>query len=42
MFLKTKTMAHAYNPSYSGARDLEDHSSRPPEAKKLARPHLNQ
>jgi hypothetical protein len=30
-------MAHAYNPSYIGGYDWEDHSSR---QKKVSRPHL--
>jgi hypothetical protein len=29
---KPGTVAHAYNPSYLGASDLEDHSSRPAQA----------
>jgi hypothetical protein len=33
-------VAHAYNPSYSGSRDLEDHSSKPTQANSSAKPHL--
>jgi hypothetical protein len=35
------TMAHAYNPSYLGGRDEEDHSLRPAQAKKFKRLHLS-
>jgi hypothetical protein len=28
-------MAHAYNPSYSGGRDQEDHGSKPAQANSL-------
>jgi hypothetical protein len=33
-------VANTCNPSYSGGRELEDHSSRTAQAKKLARLHL--
>jgi hypothetical protein len=38
------TMAHAYNPKYSGGGDLDDEDSRfeaNKGKKKLTRPHLN-
>jgi hypothetical protein len=31
-------MAHAYNPSYSGDRDQEEHGSKPPQANSLRYP----
>jgi hypothetical protein len=31
-------MAYTYNPSYSGGKDWEDHSSKPARAKKLGNP----
>jgi hypothetical protein len=33
-------MAHAYNPSYSGGRDQEDHGSKPAQANSLRDPML--
>jgi hypothetical protein len=35
-------VAHTCNPSYSGGRDQEDCSSKPPQAKSLARPYLKE
>jgi hypothetical protein len=35
------TVAQAYNPSYLGGRDWEDHSSMPSWAKCSQDPHLN-
>jgi hypothetical protein len=32
--------AHAYNPSYSGGRDQEDHGSKPGQANSSMRPNL--
>jgi hypothetical protein len=32
--------AHAYNPSYSGGRDQEDHGSKPVQANSSMRPYL--
>jgi hypothetical protein len=31
-------VTHTYNPSYSGGRDQEDHSSKPPQANSLQDP----
>jgi hypothetical protein len=33
-------VAHAYNPSYPGGRDQEDHSSKPVQANSSWRPYL--
>jgi hypothetical protein len=33
-------VAHACNPSYSGDKDQEDHSSKPAQGKKFLRPYL--
>jgi hypothetical protein len=33
-------LVHAYNPSYSGGRDQEDHSSKPARGNIAARPYL--
>jgi hypothetical protein len=33
-------LVYAYNPSYSGARDQEDHSSKPDLGKCFTRPYL--
>jgi hypothetical protein len=33
-------VAHAYNPSYSGVRDQEDHGSKPTWANSSERPYL--
>jgi hypothetical protein len=33
-------VAHACNPSYSGGRDQEDHSSKPALGKQFSRPYL--
>jgi hypothetical protein len=33
-------VAHTWNPSYSGGRDQEDHSSKPAQAKSSTRPYL--
>jgi hypothetical protein len=33
-------VAHAYNPSYSGGRDLENHGSKPALGKLFLRPYL--
>jgi hypothetical protein len=33
-------VAHAYNPSYSGGRNQEDHSSKPAPGKQATRPYL--
>jgi hypothetical protein len=33
-------VTHAYNPSYSGGRDQEDHSSKPAQANSSERPYL--
>jgi hypothetical protein len=39
--IRTGKVAHPYNLSYLEARDQEDHSSRPAQAKFLGDPHLN-
>jgi hypothetical protein len=46
LFLKKAKMlrapvAHAYNPSYSGGRDQEDHGSKPAQANNSPRPYLD-
>jgi hypothetical protein len=33
-------VAHAYNSSYSGGRDQEDHNSKPAQANSSTRPYL--
>jgi hypothetical protein len=39
MFIESLALvAHAYNPSYSGGRDQEDHGSKPPWANILLDP----
>jgi hypothetical protein len=35
-------VAHAYNPSYSGGRDQEDHGSKPTIGKQLVKPYLKE
>jgi hypothetical protein len=35
-------VAHAYNASYSGGKDQEDHSLKSPMGKQFSRPNLNE